>query len=132
MGGGDDRGGNSGGGRDGGDNGDNGGNNGGDNGSNAAAAGGEGGGPQKNAISPFFDASGNINIGATIRISQMIWCRPYAGFFNNKKINSFITKSPRIFLEDILFWGGAFGIFCTSTNLVFLFTSSKSQLLLSL
>ena len=32
-------------------------------------------------ISPFFDASGNINIGASIRIGREIWCLPYAGFF---------------------------------------------------
>ena len=36
---------------------------------------------KKNAISPFFDASGNINISATIRIGQEIWCLLYAGFF---------------------------------------------------
>ena len=36
---------------------------------------------KKNAISPFFDASGNGNIGATIRIGLEIWCLPYAGFF---------------------------------------------------
>ena len=36
--------------------------------------------PQKNVISPFFDASGNKNIGATIRIGQEIQCLPYAGF----------------------------------------------------
>ena len=35
---------------------------------------------QNNAISPFFDASGNKNIGATIRIGQEIPCLPYAGF----------------------------------------------------
>ena len=29
---------------------------------------------------PFFDASGNKNIGAIIRISQDIRCSPYAGF----------------------------------------------------
>ena len=33
------------------------------------------------AISPFLDASGNKNIGATIRISQEILCLPCAGFF---------------------------------------------------
>ena len=32
------------------------------------------------AISPLFDASGNKNIGATIRIGREIWCLPYAGF----------------------------------------------------
>ena len=32
-------------------------------------------------ISPFFDASGNKNIGATIRISQEILCLLYAEFF---------------------------------------------------
>jgi hypothetical protein len=36
---------------------------------------------KKNATSPFFDASGNRNIGATIRIRLEIWCLPYAGFF---------------------------------------------------
>ena len=30
---------------------------------------------------PFFDASGNKNIGATIRIGREIRCLPYAGFF---------------------------------------------------
>ena len=29
---------------------------------------------------PFFDASGNKNIGATIRIAREIQCLPYAGF----------------------------------------------------
>ena len=41
-------------------------------------------GQQKNAISPFFDASGNKNISATIRIAQEIRCLPYAGFFAHK------------------------------------------------
>ena len=36
---------------------------------------------KKNAISPFFDASRNKNIGATIRIGREIWCLLYAGFF---------------------------------------------------
>ena len=40
---------------------------------------------KKEAISPFVDASGNKNIGATIRIGQEIWCVPYAGFFKAKK-----------------------------------------------
>ena len=35
---------------------------------------------QKNAVSLFLDASGNI--GATIRIAREIQCLPYAGFFN--------------------------------------------------
>ena len=30
---------------------------------------------------PFFDASGNKNINATIRIDREIWCLLYAGFF---------------------------------------------------
>ena len=33
-------------------------------------------------ISPFFDANGNKNIGATISIDQEIWCLPYAGFLH--------------------------------------------------
>ena len=33
-------------------------------------------------ISPFFDANGNKNIGATIRIGREIWYLPYAGFLN--------------------------------------------------
>ena len=33
------------------------------------------------AISPVFDAGGNKNIGATIRIGLEIGCLPYAGFF---------------------------------------------------
>ena len=37
---------------------------------------------EKIAISPFFDASGNKNIGATITIRQEIRCLPYAGFFS--------------------------------------------------
>ena len=37
-------------------------------------------GKKENAISPFFDASGNKNIVATIRINWEIWCLPYAGF----------------------------------------------------
>ena len=37
----------------------------------------------KNAISPFFDASGNKNIGTTIPIGQEIRCLPYAGFFSS-------------------------------------------------
>ena len=35
----------------------------------------------KKAISPFFEASGNKNIGAAIRIGREIWCLPYAEFF---------------------------------------------------
>ena len=35
----------------------------------------------KNVISPFFDASGNKNIGATICTGQEIRCLPYVGFF---------------------------------------------------
>ena len=38
------------------------------------------GGEKKNAISPFFDASRNQNISATIRIAHEIRCLPYAGF----------------------------------------------------
>ena len=62
---------------------------------------------QKKAISPFFDASGNQNIGATIRISREILCLPYPGFLNmcqmrqvkyiytlNRKSNSPTTKAP--------------------------------------
>ena len=30
---------------------------------------------------PFFDASGNKNIGATFRIGREIRCLPYAGLF---------------------------------------------------
>ena len=37
--------------------------------------------PQKNAINPFFDASGNKNIGATICFGCEIQFLPYAGFF---------------------------------------------------
>ena len=40
-----------------------------------------GGGEKEEAISPFFDASGNKNIGASICIGQEILCLPYAGFF---------------------------------------------------
>ena len=32
------------------------------------------------AFNPFFDASGNQNIGATICIGRDIWCLPNAGF----------------------------------------------------
>ena len=32
-------------------------------------------------MSPFFNASGDQNIGATIRIGQEILCFPYAFFF---------------------------------------------------
>ena len=46
----------------------------------AAEEGGEGWG-KINAFSPFFEASGNKNIGATIRISREIWYLQYAGFF---------------------------------------------------
>ena len=42
---------------------------------------------KKTANSPFLDASGNKNIGATIRIGQEILCLPYAGFLNTKKGN---------------------------------------------
>ena len=33
---------------------------------------------KNNPISPFFDAGGNKNIGATIRIGREIRCLPYA------------------------------------------------------
>ena len=36
---------------------------------------------QKNPISPFFEARGNKNIDATIRIGREIRCLPFAGFF---------------------------------------------------
>ena len=42
--------------------------------------GGGGGRRQKKAISPIFDASGNQNISAPIRIGREILCLPYAGF----------------------------------------------------
>jgi hypothetical protein len=35
----------------------------------------------RNAITPFFDASGPKNICATISIGREIWCLPCAGFF---------------------------------------------------
>ncbi len=35
----------------------------------------------KNAISLFFEGSGNRNIGATLCIGREIWCLLYAGFF---------------------------------------------------
>ena len=38
-------------------------------------------GKKKNAISPFLDASGNKNNGATIHIGREICSLPYAGFF---------------------------------------------------
>ena len=38
---------------------------------------------QKNPISPFFEASENNNIGATIRIGREIRCLPYAGFWSS-------------------------------------------------
>ena len=34
---------------------------------------------KKNAIGLFLDASGNKNIGATLRIGREIWCLQYAG-----------------------------------------------------
>ena len=46
--------------------------------------GGNGGGrdlkKKKNAFSFFLEASGNKNIGTTIRIGREIECFPYAGF----------------------------------------------------
>ena len=36
---------------------------------------------KKYAISPFFDASGNKKIGATLRTGREIFCLPNAGFF---------------------------------------------------
>ena len=36
---------------------------------------------KKKAISTLFDASGNKNISATIRIAREVRCLPYAGFF---------------------------------------------------
>ena len=38
---------------------------------------------KKNALSPFFVASRNKNVGATIRIGREFWCLPYAGFFKS-------------------------------------------------
>ena len=49
------------------------------------------------AIRPFLDASGNKNIGATIRIGRGIWCLPYAGF-----LKQMISKS--IFLISFNDW----------------------------
>ena len=39
------------------------------------------------AISPFFYARGNKNIGATICIGQEILCLPYAGFFHGDEFD---------------------------------------------
>ena len=51
----------------------------------------------KNLVSaPFLDASGNKNIGATIRIGQEIQCLPYAGFFSSVPLCSF-SFSERYF-----------------------------------
>ena len=49
---------------------------------------------QKNGISPFFDASGKINIGATIRIGWEIRCFPYAGFLKayNDHVNTVLSQ----------------------------------------
>ena len=44
---------------------------------------------KKKAISPFFDASGNKNIGATIRIGQEIRCLLYAEFSKNGPLGRF-------------------------------------------
>ena len=68
---------------------------------------GRGGGNKKNcfakkAISPFFDVSGNKNIGNTIRIGREIWCLPYAGLFStvsvlhrhSKKTNGRSCRDP--------------------------------------
>ena len=38
---------------------------------------------KKNAINPFFDASGNENVGTTIIIGREIQCLPYAGFLKS-------------------------------------------------
>ena len=43
--------------------------------------GGDRAGGKKNDISPYFDGSGNKNIGATLRIGREIRCLPYEGFF---------------------------------------------------
>ena len=73
--------------------------------------GGEGG----NASSPFFDASGNKIIGATIRNGNKIRCLPYAGFFceiscsvkndvlseRKKCVNTFCVKK---FFYETTFW----------------------------
>ena len=52
----------------------------------------------KIAIGPLFDASGNQNIGATIRIGREICYHPYAEFFWGGLSNIF----GRIFIFFIL------------------------------
>ena len=77
--------------------------------------GGQGGGEKmkkmakKNSISPYFDASGNKNIGATIRIGREIRCLPYAGFFslciicNLYFLHIFLDVSNKLCVIYILF-----------------------------
>ena len=50
------------------------------------------------AISPFFDSSGNKNIGATICIGCKILCLQYAGFFAKHKEG----ENKRIFESQAL------------------------------
>ena len=50
---------------------------------------------RKNAISPFFGASGNKNIGATIRIGREFQCLPYwtPKIGKNSIIGPFLSKA---------------------------------------
>ena len=49
---------------------------------------------------PFFDTSGNQNIGATIRIGQEIRCLPYGGFF----LLSFFTMEELVGGGSVINW----------------------------
>ena len=62
--------------------------------------GGKGGRRQKKAIRPFFHASGNKNIGASIRIGWEILCLPCAGFFLSK-CTPFTSFFPYFPLQEI-------------------------------
>ena len=44
-------------------------------------------------IRTFFNASGNKNIGATIRIGWEIWCLLYAGFFDLRQQADLCSKT---------------------------------------
>ena len=54
---------------------------------------------KKKNISPFLDASGNKNIGASIRIGQEIWFLQYAGFFL-----VLFWVNVTFFSDFLLFW----------------------------
>ena len=74
---------------------------------------------------PFFDASGNKNIGAIIRISREIWCPPYAGFL---AILSTVIVLENVYVAQMIVKGFLiFFIFKTTSFVLNFFKPTADQ-----